>query len=45
MPYARVILNIFNGGKNIPHKHFPGSTSGKDPTYQCGFDPGAGKIP
>ena len=45
MPYARAVLNIFNGGKNIPHKHFPGSTSGKDPTCQCGFDPWAGKIP
>ena len=24
---------------------FPGGTSGKEPTCQCGFDPWAGKIP
>ena len=37
MPDTRAVLSIFNGGKHIPHKHFPGGTGGKDPTCQCGF--------
>ena len=44
MPDTRAVLSIFNGGKHIPHKHFPGGTGGKDPTCQCGFDPWAEKI-